>query len=73
MSIAAVYALAVARRVLFLLKYEMYSAAVSLIFWSIGIGIMFHKTELVQVAGGFVNNANLYYFRYVMHRCLGLQ
>ena len=65
MSIATVYTLAVARKISPLLKLELPSVFVSLFLWAVGIGILFHQTDLVQGDAGIVNNANLYYSRYV--------
>jgi len=45
-----------------MLKFEMPSVFVSLALWAIGLGVLFHKTTLVQGNAGIVNNANLYYF-----------
>ena len=68
MSIAALYTLGVARKISPLLKLELPSVFVSLVLWAVGIGVLFHQTDLVQGDAGIVDNANLYYFRYVSVR-----
>lgn len=65
MSIGTLYTIALARKIGAMLKFEMPSVFASLVLWAIGLGVLFHKTTLVQGEAGLVSNANLYYFRYV--------
>lgn len=62
MSIGTLYTIALARKIGAMLKFEMPSVFASLVLWAIGLGVLFHKTTLVQGEAGLVSNANLYYF-----------